>query len=175
MFSAISKKNTRPGELEWRSADRLPSSLSIRARSDVEQREGASCLGEITRRLEKWLDVSRLGHFQPIDDFDRWRPCDFWVLRYVLRDQGGADAYHDSMHWKSTRSEQHVLQRACERCGADARHFVVDVHHLHYETLGVERPGIDLVTLCRSCHIDGEHGDYWPGVFRAPTPDGIPF
>lgn len=58
-------------------------------------------------------------------------------------------AYIQSDGWKIRRAP--VLDRAsgnCERCGRRAR---LDVHHLHYLSLGCERPS-DLEALCPECH-----------------------
>ena len=48
----------------------------------------------------------------------------------------------------------------CEDCGAAAS---IELHHLHYETVGTECEA-DLAALCRACHR-GRHvdasGDWW--------------
>ena len=40
----------------------------------------------------------------------------------------------------------------CCMCGQDNEHTRLQVHHLHYRTLGEENPMTDLVSLCKSCH-----------------------
>lgn len=60
-----------------------------------------------------------------------------------------------------------VLARAngcCEQCGTPVGLFSkLELHHLHYETEGRERPD-DLAAYCRECHksahIDSA-GDFW--------------
>jgi 5-methylcytosine-specific restriction endonuclease McrA len=42
----------------------------------------------------------------------------------------------------------------CEACGRDGR---VDLHHLHYRTLGAERPD-DVRLLCYPCHQRADAG-----------------
>lgn len=57
--------------------------------------------------------------------------------------------YLRSSEWKITRG--HALSRAenkCEQCGS---HGDLEVHHLHYDSLGSEKPS-DLKVLCRKCH-----------------------
>jgi 5-methylcytosine-specific restriction endonuclease McrA len=59
------------------------------------------------------------------------------------------EGYLKSEHWQEVRKEK--LKQAgykCERCGAKES---LDIHHLHYRTLGHERMS-DLQALCRSCH-----------------------
>jgi 5-methylcytosine-specific restriction endonuclease McrA len=51
--------------------------------------------------------------------------------------------------WQALRLE--VLARAqghCERC---EERLASEIHHLHYRTLGMERPE-DLLALCEECH-----------------------
>jgi 5-methylcytosine-specific restriction endonuclease McrA len=76
--------------------------------------------------------VSRSGDYQRALASDHWRE----LRRRVLADRG----------------------YACERCGMTLA--LLDVHHLHYRTLGDE--GLDDVELlCRACH-DKQHYD-WGG------------
>ena len=93
----------------------------------------------------------------------------------TMRDEGGADAYQTSVHWTIVRDQQRAQRPRCERCSAGARfrsmHIICTT-----KTLGAERPGTDLVTLCSPCHLDGEHGEYSPiWLVREPNADGIPF
>ena len=59
-------------------------------------------------------------------------------------------AYYGSRHWSRRSRAQLELTAFCEveRCGAalDLR-----ARQLHYEALGEEQPGRDLITLCESC------------------------
>lgn len=59
------------------------------------------------------------------------------------------------------RAVNHRAQGCCENCGART---TLALHHLHYDTVGEERPD-DLRALCRECHL-GEHIDI-NGVFWA--------
>lgn len=69
-------------------------------------------------------------------------------------------AYLQSDRWQIMRSR--ILARAkgcCERCGKPAIE-PLEVHHLHYDTLGCERKE-DLQALCPDCHglADDERRD----------------
>jgi hypothetical protein len=59
-------------------------------------------------------------------------------------------AYYDSRHWSRRARAQLELSAACEveRCGA-----AIDLRarHLHYDALGEEQAGRDLITLCGRC------------------------
>jgi hypothetical protein len=101
----------------------------------------------------------------------RWEPCHYWVLRLAFRDIGGATAYQESHHWQLKASAQKRQVSTCERCGSTER---LHAHHLHYETVGTERVGIDLLTLCETCHLEREHGHYSPQDPDQPD-DGVPF
>ncbi len=56
-----------------------------------------------------------------------------------------------------------VISRAagrCEKCGERAR---LQLHHLHYESVGRETPE-DLTALCDDCHRGCHHdldGNFW--------------
>lgn len=58
------------------------------------------------------------------------------------------EAYLASAHWARRARAQLAHAAACERCGGGGD---LRVAHLHHETLGEERPGRDLVTLCDGC------------------------
>jgi hypothetical protein len=168
------------GDSAWRAEvdARRERALSSATRLELmfDRRTEEGCVAEIKRRLSVWIQLRDLDHHQTIDDlFAEWQPCDFYVLRYHLDREGGYDAYQTSMHWKIVREAQQAIAPACERCGACRPTFSVHTHHLHYETLGAERPGVDLVTLCAPCHLDGEHGDFNVAALnRLPSADGIP-
>jgi len=52
----------------------------------------------------------------------------------------------------------------CERCGLG---LPLDLHHLHYRTVGRETPA-DLLALCRDCH-DAAHRDANGTFWRDPS------
>jgi hypothetical protein len=58
------------------------------------------------------------------------------------------DAYLASAHWSRRAKAQLAHAATCERCGAAEELGVV---HLHHDSIGEERPGRDLVTLCDGC------------------------
>lgn len=60
--------------------------------------------------------------------------------------------YLASPHWRDTRKA--AIERAryrCEECAAHIDYVYLEVHHLHYHTVGNERPE-DLQVLCKPCH-----------------------
>ena len=60
--------------------------------------------------------------------------------------------YINSLDWK--RKRQGFIARAgyvCQRCGAKYEDVTLQVHHLHYHTLGEEK-GFDVEVLCINCH-----------------------
>ncbi len=63
------------------------------------------------------------------------------------------EEYLCSESWARKRQECLFEQgNKCLDCGADH----MDIHHLHYRTLGNECPRTDIVPLCRVCH-DARH------------------
>lgn len=69
------------------------------------------------------------------------------------------DAALKSPHWKKLKAV--VMGRCkgcCERCGVnkDAGLIVLELHHKHYQTLGMETPG-DVEMLCQKCHPQADH------------------
>jgi hypothetical protein len=62
--------------------------------------------------------------------------------------------YLTTAAWRKKRLQRLELDGfACHRCGSTDR---LQVHHIHYSTVGVEDME-DLETLCRACHMR-EHG-----------------
>ncbi len=58
--------------------------------------------------------------------------------------------YLDGKWWKTKRRQKlKSCKHTCQECGADD--VPLQVHHLHYLTLGCERDA-DLQALCRTCH-----------------------
>jgi hypothetical protein len=94
---------------------------------------------------------------EPSGDFEAgWSPCHYWVLRNLI----SAEAYYGTQHWHDKNREQRTQHSICNGCHATS---LLVAHHLHYETVGAERPGIDLVTVCRNCHsrIHDRSPDDW--------------
>lgn len=69
-------------------------------------------------------------------------------------------AYLSSLSWKTKAYQRAVIDNhTCQYCGSevlsmDGDKHTPNVHHLHYRTLQVEDVNTDLVTLCKSCHLD---------------------
>lgn len=61
------------------------------------------------------------------------------------------EAYFASAHWSRRTRAQFARIAACEveRCGGTTE---LRVQHLQHDSLGAERAGGDLVTLCDGCH-----------------------
>ena len=96
--------------------------------------------------------------------------------------------YINSLAWKTARCKFiSNAEYTCQRCGADDDDLVLEVHHLHYRTLGNERDE-DVMVLCQECHkiedlkrstrtymrrwnarLDAwakkRYGDYWHDVY----------
>lgn len=86
-----------------------------------------------------------------IDSQRRWTRLQYHCLRneYRWHKDSGRSIYSRSDHWQEIRRRQLGDYDRCDRCRSSE---YLEVHHLHYATVGVERPGIDLVTLCFRCH-----------------------
>jgi 5-methylcytosine-specific restriction endonuclease McrA len=61
------------------------------------------------------------------------------------------EAYFASAHWARRTKAQLARTAACEveRCGGTTE---LRAQHLQHDSLGAERAGADLVTLCAGCH-----------------------
>jgi 5-methylcytosine-specific restriction endonuclease McrA len=61
------------------------------------------------------------------------------------------EAYFASAHWARRTKAQLARAPACEveRCGGTTE---LRVQHLQHDSLGAERAGADLATLCAGCH-----------------------
>ena len=58
--------------------------------------------------------------------------------------------YLTTPHWQEVKLRALTrAKRTCQRCGKKG--VILDVHHLHYKTLGKERAK-DIKVLCRTCH-----------------------
>jgi hypothetical protein len=109
------------------------------------------CYGDqAAEAVEKWRARGADPLF-PVDCEGQWAPSSLAAVYRI-----SSAAYHQSRHWKSTRRRQISLVGACELCGSQER---LEIHHLHYGTLGRERPGADLQTLCSPCHRTEIHAD----------------
>jgi 5-methylcytosine-specific restriction endonuclease McrA len=76
------------------------------------------------------------------------------------------EEYLQSLDWLRVRNREFVrTDYHCEGCGLHGTDRQLEVHHLHYETLGREEPG-DLKVLCKRCHR-AAHG-------LTPPPLGVP-
>jgi hypothetical protein len=59
------------------------------------------------------------------------------------------EEYRATPHWAQVvEATTQLAGGKCVRCPADGD----DCHHLHYRTLWHEKPGIDVILLCRKCH-----------------------
>jgi hypothetical protein len=65
------------------------------------------------------------------------------------------EVYLRSRSWRTFRTNMLALVNGrCEHCDASestSALLVLDVHHVHYDTLGAEL-STDVVVLCRPCH-----------------------
>jgi len=77
-----------------------------------------------------------------------------------MKDMFGADhqepdayqEYINSRKWKLIReSKLKETEYKCEKCGVSKYSKKLEVHHLHYQTMGRERM-CDLMVLCQECH-----------------------
>lgn len=103
----------------------------------------------VEKQLTWWRGVTRRSG-QPVDE----RPAEWNRGHYALLYELDKTAYLGSLWWQTVRAQQRQHFRTCERCGAVS---ALHAHHLHYLSVGAERIGIDLMTLCESCHLAGQH------------------
>jgi len=68
------------------------------------------------------------------------------------------DQYESSDYWKRFRFD--VISRVAGHCQCCGLTNLLDIHHIHYETLGNEDL-CDIVPLCKECH-DREHSELEP-------------
>lgn len=62
--------------------------------------------------------------------------------------------YLRSPAWRAKKRQKlEEVNYTCERCGVKGRKL--DIHHLHYDTLGFEKMS-DLLAVCRKCHLELE-------------------
>lgn len=93
-----------------------------------------------------------------VDAVARWRdgrspdgrgklPAEVYRALFAL----SSAAYYASGHWSRRVRAQLAHAPACE-VGACGSAVDVAAQHLNHATLGEERPGRDLITLCDGCH-----------------------
>lgn len=59
--------------------------------------------------------------------------------------------YMQSQEWQEKRKQRLWIDNfKCVMCGNE--HARLQVHHIHYRTLGNENPMTDLATVCPACH-----------------------
>ena len=68
-----------------------------------------------------------------------------------------SDRYHEhvtdqSPEWMEVREQ--ALEDADYMCSECCATGSLEVHHLHYRTLGHEDPYEDVIVLCRECHSE---------------------
>lgn len=73
-----------------------------------------------------------------------------WLIRNTSAPDVDYESYLQSEEWAARRRS--VMQRAGGRCELCQRAAAVQVHHLHYQSLGAE-PLDDLLAVCLSCHV----------------------
>jgi hypothetical protein len=68
-------------------------------------------------------------------------------------------AYLETEHWQNTRRSALLIARY--RCAECHSNDSLEVHHLHYRTLGRENVLTDLRVLCATCHERVHAGHGW--------------
>jgi 5-methylcytosine-specific restriction endonuclease McrA len=64
------------------------------------------------------------------------------------------DTYMQSLVWRNKREARQVIDNhRCSSCGCG---WPVEVHHLHYRTIGDEDVKRDLRCLCKTCHAEAD-------------------
>ena len=138
MGNANRKKSLHDVLRERRDAKPLLSVRELQLREAARQREEAETLAH--ERVERW----RL-HRKSVDAEGKLAPA---VYRAIFA--RSRRAYYGSRHWSRRSRAQLELTPACEvdRCNrtADLR-----AHHVHYDSVGEEQAGRDLVTVCAGC------------------------
>lgn len=60
------------------------------------------------------------------------------------------EEYLKSPHWIAVKTAMFARYKRCQLCG---KGHDLNVHHVRgYDTLGMERLGIDVVLVCKKCH-----------------------
>lgn len=107
---------------------------------------------QVLARLASW--EARSSRNAAIDADAKWSPAAYRFLYHAS--SVGQSAYYATNHWRVVASEQKRLEPECATCGGSPGGFVLQAHHVEgaYGNLGKERPGADLETLCKLCHMD---------------------
>jgi hypothetical protein len=136
--SANRKKSLHDVLRERRAAQPLLSVRELQLREAARRRDEEEALAQ--ERVERWL-LRR----KSVDAEGKLAPA---VYRLIFA--RSRPAYYGSRHWSRRSRAQLELTPACEveQCG---REVDVRAGHLHYDGLGEERAGRDLITLCDGC------------------------
>ena len=138
MGSTNRKKSLHDVLRERRTAKPLLSVSELQVREAARRRDETEALAE--ERVERWLLRQK-----SVDAEGKLSPEVYQAIFARSR-----RAYYGSRHWSRRSRVQLGLTPRCEveRCGQ-----AVDLraHHLHYDALGEEQAGRDLLTLCESC------------------------
>ena len=123
---------------ERRAAKPLLSIRELQLREAARRRDEEEALAQ--ERVERWQLRQK-----SVDAEGKLAPA---VYRSIFA--RSRQAYYGSRHWSRRSRAQLELTPVCEvtRCGraADLR-----ARHLHYDALGEEQTGSDLITLCDGC------------------------
>jgi hypothetical protein len=138
MDGANRKKSLHDVLRERRAAKPLLSVRELQLREAARRRDEEEALAQ--ERVERW----RLRQ-KSVDAEGKLAPA---VYRAIF--SRSRPAYYGSRHWSRRSRAQLELTPLCEvaRCGQ-----TVDLRarHLHYDALGEEQAGRDLITLCDGC------------------------
>ena len=138
MGNADRKKSLHDVLRERRAAKPLLSVRELQVREAARRRDEEEALAQ--ERVERWRSRQK-----SVDAEGKLVPA---VYRAIFA--RSRQAYYGSRHWSRRSRAQLELTAFCEveRCGAAAG---LRAGHLHYEALGEEQPGRDLITLCEGC------------------------
>lgn len=131
------------GDIAW-----LARGQKVTSRALYNSRSGASQMFELATQAY-W----RVAKKRPKRGFVGLAASVEFAMRRVERGARADDMYTQYMQspaWQKRRAARLALaQYRCERC--DAYGVAVEVHHLHYRSLGHEADE-DLEVLCKPCH-----------------------
>ena len=113
--------------------------------SPIRSAEKAVVPADIQAALAAWR-AKNGTRLTAVDAGGGWQADDYRRLFWSGRD--GWRAYYATVHWRQTRARQLEIAPNCEEGEACRGGWgAVQVHHVHYQTLGEEAPGRDLLTL----------------------------
>ena len=138
MGNADRKKSLHDVLRARRAAKPLLSVRELQLREAARGRDEAEALAN--ERLERWQ-----ARQKSVDAEGKLAPE---VYRAIFAHD--RSAYYGSRHWTRRCRAQLELKPSCEveQC---ARAVDLRARHLHYDALGGERAGRDLITLCEGC------------------------